>query len=240
MEKIIPPDWAGKQSTWRAGKNKGELFRHATDLGPIVYRDRDKSVLVLKTKTVLRNSEEYVRARDGAQKANSIAATKKRVNEFVAAGLIKRPVHMDRLVTFDSTWGHDLCIEGTGISVSHHHMSGANICVQSDTLVRELKKLIPGEKFLSSIPSYLHSTEPVDLDSIQSFLDLEGLEIRFHVYERRGGAVIKNRKIEITQELKEEKIIPVSDDSGPSIDAGMPGNEDGAWGSSSYDGWLVD
>lgn len=25
-----------------------------------------------------------------------------------------------------------------------------------------------------------------------------------------------------------------------SIDAGMPGNEDGAWGSSSHDGWRVD
>lgn len=240
MKKINPPDWAGKPSAWRPGKNEGELFRHSTDLGPIVYRDRDRSVLVLKTKAVLRNAEEYARARAKAQEANSLAATQKRVDEFVSAGLIKRPVHIERLEAFDSTWRHILCIKGTGISISRDYTGGADVSVCSDVMVHELKKLMPEEQFLSSIPANLNTGHAVDLDLIRSFLDLEGLEIRFYAAQKKGDAVIRDGKVVIVRPLTKDEAGSLSSDDGPSIDAGMPGNEDGAWGSSSYDGWLVD
>jgi len=238
--KQTQPTWGGHN--WRPGKREGEFFRHSNALGPIVYRTGDNTILILKTKSVLKSAEEYSKAVGSGQKTEAQSKTHVRISEWVTQGLIKHPVNSEKFNAFTSTWREVLTWGIFAAEPDGCEKGYLRVIIGADELKRLIMGSIIPENELYEVcftPQGVSLPGPVDLEKITKLEDLEGLSFRINSYKYRYEILVSRGTL--TWE-KTSQPLPIVEKESPSssIDAGMPGNEDGAWGSSSSSGWRVD
>lgn len=225
---------------WKAGKKAGELFYHHRELGPLVADVAQTWVQALKLNAKVAFSDEGWQQLFRAWIMSTLVGLNPRLaNEGTLD--MKRGIFMTpegwEFVILD---GHPYRLDvPKAVEVQVLDLWKQGVPEGAEFKLMELYPRVPSMKGYYCSPSDLFQHwDKVVADPGKSVLPVCGASATF-----KDGKKYRRYKKEVIDgewTLESEGVLGAAKPHSASIDAGMPGNEDGAWGSSSSDGWRTD
>ncbi len=222
---------------WRKGKKDGEIFHHHNDLGPLVADDARTWIRALRLNAKVAFSAE------GWDKLFElwIMSRLKELNPKLAqqgvlkGGLFTTPEGWRFVILGGYPYRLDVPVDVKS-KIMDRWKSG--MPEEAEFQPMAIYPRVPGHEGYCSPSDLFQFWDKVVEDPGMSVVPVCGASAVWK--DEKNFRRYSKKKIDGDWVLESEGEIKPNTHVSSSIDAGMPGNEEGAWGSSSGDGWRVD